>query len=149
MALERPSILLVSRSFVIREEDGRILLLKRSATDRHRPGEWECPGGKLDAGEDFSDSRLREVQEETGLVVETVRLAFYTDTRVIKDGSEYDGASYVAIFSIARVVEGVLTLSAEHDEALWVTCKEMLARPDLTPEVRRAAFEFSFLMPYA
>ena len=34
------------------------------------PGEYTLPGGGLEANEDFADALVREVREETGLVVE-------------------------------------------------------------------------------
>ena len=43
---------------------GRVLLLLNER------GEWDLPGGRPDPGEDHRTALKREVQEETGLVVE-------------------------------------------------------------------------------
>ncbi|MEY7977484.1 NUDIX hydrolase [Streptomyces pilosus] len=57
---------------VVRDEEGRVLLL------RHRmwpPGrQWGLPSGFARKGEDFRDTVVREVREETGLDVEVGRL---------------------------------------------------------------------------
>lgn len=47
----------------------RILLEKRSDC-----GLWGLPGGRIEAGESIKDSAIREVQEETGLEIEVVKL---------------------------------------------------------------------------
>lgn len=140
---ERPGVLLVARSFIINSH-GEILLVKRSLTDRRYPGLWECPGGKLDPGEDLDGSRAREALEETGLKVETLNPSFTTDSHVIDDDSEYHGMTYVVIFSIARIIGGRLRVSGEHEEALWVRHEDAF-QFELTPEVRKALHVFFLL----
>lgn len=46
--------------------DGRVLLGKRKATGK-RGGLWECPGGKVDPGENPKDALIREWREELGM----------------------------------------------------------------------------------
>ena len=52
---------------VIKDGPGRLLLIKRG----HEPGKglWSIPGGRVEAGESDADALVREVREETGLVV--------------------------------------------------------------------------------
>lgn len=50
------------------QKDGKILVLKRSDTDDHRPGVWETVGGGMDKEESPQEALLREIAEETGLV---------------------------------------------------------------------------------
>jgi ADP-ribose pyrophosphatase YjhB (NUDIX family) len=57
---------------VIFRGDGRVLLIQRG--NPPRPGSWSLPGGKVEAGESPETAVTREVLEETGLVVEAVRL---------------------------------------------------------------------------
>jgi 8-oxo-dGTP diphosphatase len=54
------------------EHEGRLLMLKQ----RHRRG-WTFPGGLINRGEDAAEAVVREVEEETGLLVE-VGLPFAT-----------------------------------------------------------------------
>ncbi len=53
-------------------EDGSILLILRG----HEPfkGQWALPGGFLEESETAEECAVREMKEETGLDVETVRL---------------------------------------------------------------------------
>lgn len=135
MATPRPQVLLSGRCMII--HDQHLLLVKRASNDRYRPGAWEFPGGKANAGEDLEHSLLREIEEETGLLVRVIERTVYNDSYVIRDGSDYDGATYVVIFNIARVTSGSLRLSNEHSSAEWVTPEEAKTY-DLTPESREA-----------
>ena len=61
-------------------KDGKILLGRRHAdavkADSALRGEgtWTMPGGKLDFGESFEEGARREVSEETGLVLNEVKI---------------------------------------------------------------------------
>jgi 8-oxo-dGTP diphosphatase len=57
---------------VVRDRDGRILLIKTEKAG------WELPGGQVEEQEDFISALKREVQEETGCGVEVGRLAGIT-----------------------------------------------------------------------
>ncbi|MCX4904503.1 NUDIX hydrolase [Streptomyces sp. NBC_00878] len=52
---------------------GRVLLVRRSETERFLPLVWGVPCGKLEPGESPEDGVLRELKEETGLLGEVVR----------------------------------------------------------------------------
>jgi ADP-ribose pyrophosphatase YjhB (NUDIX family) len=56
-------------SAVIRDEAGRVLLVRRADN-----GHWILPAGYMDLGESVAETAVREVQEETGLDVQPIRL---------------------------------------------------------------------------
>ncbi|AZM57978.1 NUDIX hydrolase [Streptomyces sp. WAC 01529] len=52
---------------------GRVLLVRRSETERFLPRVWGVPCGKLEPGESPRDGVLRELKEETGLLGQVLR----------------------------------------------------------------------------
>jgi len=56
---------------------GRVLLLQRGPQAKFARGRWDLPVGKADPGEAVTDTAVRELREETGLVVapEDLRVA--------------------------------------------------------------------------
>jgi A/G-specific adenine glycosylase len=56
---------------VIYNEDGRVLITRRKSQGL-LGGLWEFPGGKVKKGETPEDACIREIREETGLVIEIV-----------------------------------------------------------------------------
>jgi 8-oxo-dGTP diphosphatase len=58
---------------VVMDDQGRVLLVRRSERERFLPRVWGVPCGKLEPGESPVDGALRELKEETGLLGEIVR----------------------------------------------------------------------------
>ncbi|MBZ9642781.1 NUDIX hydrolase [Streptomyces sp. PSKA30] len=58
---------------VVVDAQGRVLLVRRSETERFLPRVWGVPCGKLEPEESAADGALRELKEETGLRGEIVR----------------------------------------------------------------------------
>src|SRR5918992_2814738 len=63
-------LLLPGVAALVRDEAGRVLLMRR-ADD----GRWGLPAGAIDPGESPAEAIAREVREETGLVVRPTRVA--------------------------------------------------------------------------
>lgn len=57
---------------VLIDRDGRFLLTSRPAGKVYA-GYWEFPGGKLELGESVEAALRRELQEELGIVIDTVQ----------------------------------------------------------------------------
>lgn len=92
--------------------NGKLLLLQR-ATDDDGANKWGVPGGHVDAGESHEDAAVRELQEETGLVVDKVVLAgtYSNDDVMIEYYTSY----------IESDTEPQLILdTAEHQSYRWV-----------------------------
>ena len=52
---------------IIINKDKKILLQKRSMNKSANPGQWGLTGGKVDAGEDYLTTAIRETYEEIGI----------------------------------------------------------------------------------
>ena len=100
------------------DEQGRCLLIRRSAHNHNFVGLWEWPGGKVDPGEEFAAGLYREIAEETGLTVELTGLAGTTTF-------EMPAVSVVVLCMDARLVSGAVRLSDEHDAFAWVLLGDM------------------------
>ena len=87
-------------------EQGRVLLVRRGTEPLK--GQWSLPGGMLELGESLTGGVMREVREETGLIVETVELVELLD-RIQRDG-ERVRYHYVLADYLCRVVGGLCRL---------------------------------------
>lgn len=54
---------------LIETPDHRFLITRRAFDKKWAAGDWEIPGGGVRAGETSSDAVLREIREETGLIL--------------------------------------------------------------------------------
>jgi len=98
--------------------DGRVLLLQRPGT-----GAWEPPAGRLVPGESFTEGAIRELYEETGLLVAPQRiLATWV-------GDRPGGGLLASVTYVGRTRESEVRLSHEHLDYRWTTLEEWLGLP--------------------
>ncbi len=122
--MSKPFVLSVKA--LIRVQQGRCLVIRRSATSKHNAGKWDFPGGKVDPGETLDGALIREILEETGLCVEL-------ETVVGAAESELPDRKVAYLLVQARVVDGQVRLSDEHDDFAWLA-KAELAKADMSPQ---------------
>ena len=104
----------VSVSAVILDDQGRALTIRRNDN-----GDWEPPGGVLELSESITDGLIREVEEETGLVVEPERLS-----GVYKNIAR----GIIALVFRCHVVCGTPRPSAETPQVAWLSLAEVNQR---------------------
>lgn len=110
----------VSLKIFLKNKDGKILALRRSATDPRRPLTWDLPGGNIEEGEVMLDGLKREIFEETGLEA--------SDIKIFDAMSDnYKGGYHIQISYTGKVDNEDVKLSDEHDEYRWLTKEEFLA----------------------
>ncbi|MEU1423834.1 NUDIX domain-containing protein [Kitasatospora sp. NPDC005751] len=111
-----PNRLVVAASAVVADEEGRVLLQRR--TDN---GLYALPGGTMDLGESLPGTAVREVREETGLVVEITGLVgTYTDPRHVIAYSDGEVRQQFNVCFTARVTGGELRISDESTDLRFV-----------------------------
>lgn len=109
--------------------DNRILIVQRAAADSGG-GTWECPGGKIDFGEQPEDSLIREIREETGLTVTVDKIAYASSILTHPD------RQVILLAYFCTAVTSSVTLSEEHDAYLWTD--EQLIRQQIAPSILTA-----------
>lgn len=101
-------------------EGGRVLLVRRGTEPLK--GQWSLPGGLLELGESLTGGVIREVREETGLIVEPVELVELLD-RIHREG-ERVRYHYVIADYLCRVMGGSLHAASDADAVRWVEREE-------------------------
>ena len=101
--------------------DGKTLMIHRikKENDMHH-GKWNGLGGKLNPGESPEDCVIREVREESGLIISDPLLkGFLTFPRFANDEDWY------AFVYVARKIEGQL-IESEEGVLKWINDEHLL-----------------------
>jgi 8-oxo-dGTP diphosphatase len=103
---------------VILEKDGKILLgLRHPDPDKadsafKSAGEWSLPGGKIDFGETLEECAIREVKEETGIVIK--------DPQIISiHNCKNEHAHFLTAGVVAREWEGEAQVKEPDEMVEW------------------------------
>jgi 8-oxo-dGTP diphosphatase len=116
--------------------DGRMLSMRRAATEEAGRGLWEGVSGRVRAGEDPIEAARREVVEETGMRVR-VHSRPITAYAALRRGEPMT----VIVFA-ADHEDGEVVLSEEHDAFRWCQQTELseLGVPVQLADAARAAW---------
>lgn len=110
----------LSQKIFLRNPEGKILAIRRSHTDPHRPLTWDLPGGIVEHGEDLLENIKRETLEEVGIMLENFSILGALSALWL------NGVYAIQIAYIAIVDDPEIQLSYEHDEYRWLTKEEFL-----------------------
>jgi ADP-ribose pyrophosphatase YjhB (NUDIX family) len=89
---------------IVQNEAGKILLVRQ-----HHDGKdiWMVPGGAIEEGENSRDAAIREVLEETGLIIHVGRLLWH-----VEEVSEERGQRFVNFF-LGNIIGGIAELGED------------------------------------
>ena len=105
--------------------NGRILLEKRK-NDLGR-GKWSIPGGLVELGESLEQTVIREVQEETGLVVDAPELVDVV-SQVTLDENGKVKYHFVIVDYFVKLKSGTASAASDAEELEWVLFDEVEQR---------------------
>jgi ADP-ribose pyrophosphatase len=111
--------------------DGRVVLIRRGKEPLR--GRWVIPGGTVELGETLQDALVREMQEETGLLVRPREVVLVFD-RIQREGTSVE-YHYVVIDYACEYVSGELKAGSDADEVALVAPEE-LDGYNLPPQAR-------------
>ena len=97
-------------------DGGRVLLVRR----KYEPlkGHWSLPGGAVEVGEPLETALTREMQEETGLVVDVGPVIEVFD-RITHDEQRRVRYHFVLIDYLCWPSGGTLYAGSDVDAAIW------------------------------
>ncbi len=117
-----PALGVAAKAIVVNQA-GEVLIIRRSPGSATDPGLWDLPGGKMDDRERLVDALVREVKEETSLVVRG------DDTRPIYVTHFVKEPFWVTCVTfLCTAFEGEVRLGTEHTGFRWVTPGEDAGR---------------------
>lgn len=119
---------------MIQEKSAGIILYHNNSSREylllHYPaGHWDYPKGHVEEGENETETALREMEEETGIKKEEIKL--YDDFRetidyIYKKGSELSHKEVV--FFLGESETKTVKVSREHQDYIWLTYEEAIER---------------------
>jgi 8-oxo-dGTP diphosphatase len=126
-AAEKPRRLRVG-AYALIHEAGRIVLCRISPELPRWAGAWTLPGGGLDFGESPESAMIREVEEETGLLVRATSIAAVDS---IYDETEHECFQAIRIIYQCEIVSGRLRheASGSTDRCEWHALHTPLSIP--------------------
>jgi mutator protein MutT len=115
----KPKIPKVAVRAIIKNSEGKILILKRANT-AYCEGFWNLPGGKVDFGQTAEEAVSREIEEETELKAETAKFLFYMDNLP----NETTDLHFLTLFFECTCTND-LKINNESSEYRWIERKDI------------------------
>lgn len=109
----------VATKAIIKNEEGKCLVLYKSETEEINPNEIDIPGGRMKFGEKAEESLKREVEEEIGIKIEVTK-----PSRVW--GFVKGDLHLVGITFLAKYISGEFKLSGEHTKYKWLEKEKIM-----------------------
>ena len=123
------------RAAVILVKNGKILLARHR---KHNSQYWVIPGGTVEAGETLEQAAIREIEEETGLKIKILKLAFVSET-IDEAGRKHT----IDFFFNGSIISGVLKKGDDQrlSEVRFIPFHQIGALkfyPHIMPELKEA-----------
>lgn len=106
---------------LLTDSSNNLLLLNRGLTHPNFPGHYDLPGGEVEYGESWGTAVVREIKEETGVIVDVGQL-----DKVFEQ--QHPTVLHVLYVVHLNEEKPDVKLSWEHKSFQWITPLDILAR---------------------
>jgi 8-oxo-dGTP diphosphatase len=110
---------------VIRNAEGKYLILKRHEKEIAYPGMYTFPGGKVEGNDTVEETLIKEVGEEAGLKLKPGKILLKDKSFVRPDGQTAKSFSYLCEVEDAADV----VIDADFTDFKWVNIEELNQLP--------------------
>lgn len=120
------------------DKDNGVLVLYRGHTHPRYAHHPDFPGGEVEQGESFAEAISREIQEETGLMIDAELIS----EAYVKEID--DGLTHVICKTFINTSQPTIDLSWEHEGFEWLTLNELktMERPEDADDYYLNALEY-------
>ena len=125
---------------ILINNDGKLLILKRSDKVRTYKGLWGGIAGYIEENEEPYDTALKEIREEVGLekedasLVKQLEVVRFTD---FYEGVRFDWEVFPFLFRIGK--KSKIHIDWEHTDYRWITPTE-IGKVDTVPHFKDIVF---------
>jgi len=109
-------------------KDNRVLLVQHAEEGKPDYGDWLLPAGSVEPGETFDEAVEREINEETGLRIRTVRKL----TEIIDPYTKEKLVNFLCIPLTSKI-----DISSELKEAKWFGIDEIRTFENIHPALKQ------------
>lgn len=127
----------VTTGAIVTNNKNQVLLVRRSPGQLN-PNRYTLPGGFLDRDENSQEESIREVKEESGLLVKILFLFYIVDT----PNRPKEDRQNVEFRYVAEVIGGKETTSDETSELIWITEKTLPVEAEFAFDHRRTLVKY-------
>lgn len=115
-------------------KDNKILISQRDLTEKHDPGKWTIPGGKVEQTEGnvwniLEKTLKREVEEEVDIIIDD-NVKLISNNTFIRTGGQH----VIALIFICYWVSGIAKPCEDTEDVAWIT-EEDLESYEFSPNV--------------
>jgi 8-oxo-dGTP diphosphatase len=128
MAYEKHNKLhIVAVTAVIRNNQGKYLVLKRHDKEIAHSGMYMFPGGKVEDNETIEEALVKEIEEEAGLKLKPGKILLKDASFVRPDGQSVKVFAYLCEAEISSQVK----ISQDFTDFKWLSLEELKQLPHL------------------
>lgn len=107
----------------IMNENGEILLQKRSSMKKRNPSKWSRTGGHVKSGESVENAIIREVKEEIGINIAKEKLKLICTYKSENIQDKYYGYDFFTI--VSNKIDECVLLMNEVSAVKYITIEEL------------------------